>query len=62
MSNRDTMVTTLLPALGDSLAGLVRPFYVPGSQLLLQPDVYVTVVAWTPFMTDGAQAVLHQVT
>ena len=57
---RDTLVNSLLPALSDSLTGLVRPFYVPGSQLLLQPDVYVTVVAWTPFMTDGAQAVLHQ--
>ena len=30
LSSRDTMVTTLLPVLGDSLAGLVRPFYVPG--------------------------------
>ena len=35
-------------------------FFLLGSELLLQPDVYVTVVAWTPFMTDGAQAVLHQ--
>ena len=33
LSSRDTMVTTLLPVLGDSLAGLVRPFYVPGKPL-----------------------------
>jgi hypothetical protein len=39
---------------------LVHPFYVPGSQLLLNPDIYVTVIAWTPFIAEGAQAVLCQ--
>jgi hypothetical protein len=26
-----------------------------------RPDLYVTVIAWTPFLCSGAQAVLHQV-
>ena len=49
-----------MPALRASLTGLARPFYVPGSQLLLKPDLYVSVIAWSPFIADGAQAVLHQ--
>ena len=43
-----------------SLEGVVRPFYVPGSQVLFRPDIYVTVIAWTPFLCTGAQTVLHQ--
>jgi hypothetical protein len=41
--NKGVTSCSLLPALRKSLAGLVRPFYVPGSQLLLRPDIYVTV-------------------
>jgi hypothetical protein len=55
-----TLVSSVVPALRDSLTNLVRPFYVPGSQLLLRPDIYVTVIAWTPFIAEGAQAVLYQ--
>lgn len=55
-----TVTNRLLPALRDSLEGVVRPFYVPGSQLLLKPDIYVTVIAWTPFLATGTQQVLHQ--
>ena len=32
----------------------------PGSQLLFRPDIFITVIAWTPFLCSGAQAVLHQ--
>ena len=55
-----TLVSQVMPALRISLTNLVRPFYVPGSQLLLKPDIYVTVIAWTPFIAEGAQAVLCQ--
>ena len=41
--NKGVTSSSLLPALRKSLAGLVRPFYVPGSQLLLKPDIYITV-------------------
>ena len=50
-----------LTALRRSLEGVIRPFYVPGSQVLFRPDIYVTVIAWSPFLTPGAQTVLHQV-
>ena len=50
----------LIPALRNSLEGAARPFSVPGSQLLLKPDIYVTIIAWTPFLTSDAQLVLHQ--
>ena len=43
----------ITPALRYSLTNLVHPFYVPGSQLLLNPDIYVTVIAWTPFIAEG---------
>ena len=55
-----TLVSMITPALRYSLTNLVHPFYVPGSQLLLNPDIYVTVIAWTPFIAEGAQAVLCQ--
>lgn len=58
--NEGTLVSSVIPALRTSLTNLVRPFYVPGSQLLLRPDIYVTVIAWTPFIAEGAQAVLCQ--
>ena len=60
LKNGDTLASALMPALRASLTGLARPFYVPGSQLLLKPDLYVSVIAWSPFIADGAQAVLHQ--
>ena len=39
-----TLVDFVIPALRTSLTNLVRPFFVPGSQLLLRPDIYVTVI------------------
>ena len=50
-----------MKALRRSLEGVIRPFTVPGSQVLFTPDIYVTVIAWSPFLCTGAQAVLHQV-
>ncbi len=53
--SQGTLNEGAIPALRQSLVNLVRPFYVPGSQLLLRPDIYVTVIAWTPFIGIGAQ-------
>ena len=55
-----TAVERLIPALRNSLEGAARPFCVPGSQLLITPDIYVTIIAWTPFLTSDAQLVIHQ--
>jgi len=54
------LVDQMLKALKRSLEGAIRPFTVPGSQVLFTPDVYVTVIGWTPFLCPGAQAVIHQ--
>eukprot|EP00095_Tigriopus_kingsejongensis_P000360 maker-scaffold1056_size66302-snap-gene-0.17 protein:Tk00360 transcript:maker-scaffold1056_size66302-snap-gene-0.17-mRNA-1 annotation:"protein szt2-like" len=50
----------MLAILEESLLNLARPFYIPGSQLLFQPDICVTVMAWTPFLTAHTPSVLKQ--
>ena len=55
------LILQMVVALRRSLDGVTRPFYVPGSQLLFKPDIWVSVIAWTPFLCSGAQSVLHQV-
>ena len=53
-------IASHIAALRHSLLGCIRPFYVPGGQLLLHPEVFVTVLAWMPFLTTETQLVLHQ--
>ena len=48
-----TLVDFVIPALRTSLTNLVRPFFVPGSQLLLRPDIYVTVIGKYTFYIWG---------
>lgn len=47
-------------ALSRSLKGLAQPFFVPGSRLLFQPEIFVTVLAHTPFFTTEGQQVVAQ--
>ncbi|XP_046747125.1 KICSTOR complex protein SZT2-like [Diprion similis] len=42
------------------LEGITRPFVVPGSERVMRPEIYVTVIAHTPFFTSPAQQVLVQ--
>lgn len=49
-----------LGILREALVNLARPFYIPGSQLLFKPDIFVTVMAWTPFLTSTTYLVLKQ--
>lgn len=42
------------------LEGITRPFVVPGSGRVMRPEIYVTVIAHTPFFTSPAQQVLVQ--
>ncbi|KAL0121707.1 hypothetical protein PUN28_006892 [Cardiocondyla obscurior] len=42
------------------LEGITRPFTIPGSRRMMQPEIYVTVIAHTPFFTSPAQQVLVQ--
>ncbi|XP_043487708.1 KICSTOR complex protein SZT2-like isoform X1 [Polistes fuscatus] len=42
------------------LERITRPFTIPGSKRILQPEIFVTVIAHTPFLTSPAQQVLVQ--
>ncbi|XP_077980912.1 KICSTOR complex protein SZT2-like isoform X2 [Glandiceps talaboti] len=42
------------------LLGLIKPFTVPGSSLIQTPQIYVTVVAYTPLLSSHARQVLVQ--
>ncbi|CAG2171329.1 unnamed protein product [Oppiella nova] len=42
------------------LRGLVQPFYIPGSQLLFAPKLFVTVIAYIPFYSCDSHQVLAQ--
>ncbi|XP_043514984.1 KICSTOR complex protein SZT2-like isoform X3 [Frieseomelitta varia] len=42
------------------LESIIRPFTIPGSKRIMQPEIYVTIIAHTPFFTNPAQQVLVQ--
>ncbi|XP_043599602.1 KICSTOR complex protein SZT2-like isoform X2 [Bombus pyrosoma] len=42
------------------LESIIRPFTIPGSKRVMQPEIYVTIIAHTPFFTSPAQQVLVQ--
>ncbi|XP_053983197.1 KICSTOR complex protein SZT2-like [Hylaeus volcanicus] len=42
------------------LEGIIRPLTIPGSSRKMQPEIYVTIIAHTPFFTSPAQQVLVQ--
>ncbi|XP_047362781.1 KICSTOR complex protein SZT2 isoform X1 [Vespa velutina] len=42
------------------LEGITKPFTIPGSKRILQPEIFVTVIAHTPFLTSPSQQVLIQ--
>jgi hypothetical protein len=44
----------------DELKEVCLKFIVPGSKTVFQPDVYATIIAYTPFFTSPAQQVLVQ--
>ncbi|XP_032809002.2 KICSTOR complex protein SZT2 isoform X1 [Petromyzon marinus] len=42
------------------LRRLARPFLVPGTRNLFRPEIFITVLAYSPFMASGSQQVLVQ--
>ena len=46
--------------LSKCLHGLTRPFCVPGSRLVIAPEIYVTVIAYTPLASLTTQQVMVQ--
>ncbi|XP_024942950.1 KICSTOR complex protein SZT2 isoform X2 [Cephus cinctus] len=47
-------------AMKQCLECIVKPFIVPGSKRIMQPEIYITIIAHTPFFTSPAQQVLVQ--
>ncbi|XP_013978621.2 KICSTOR complex protein SZT2 isoform X3 [Salmo salar] len=47
-------------ALSRCLAGLVRPFKVPGTDLLFQPEIYITILAYSSIIGLNTHQVLVQ--
>ncbi|XP_038066587.1 KICSTOR complex protein SZT2-like [Patiria miniata] len=58
-SGRVTLLD-LFKCISNCLEGLVKPFFVPGSSLMLSPKIYVTVIAYTPLASLTTQQVLFQ--
>ncbi|KAJ9595166.1 hypothetical protein L9F63_013524, partial [Diploptera punctata] len=56
----EVMIDGVFASLRKSLDGLTKPFRIPGSMYVFQPEIYVTVIAHTPFFTTPAQQVLVQ--
>nr|CAD7404145.1 unnamed protein product [Timema cristinae] len=56
----EVMIDEIFQSFKKSLDGLTRPFYLPGSCTLFTPEIYITVIAHTPFYTTPAQQVLVQ--
>ncbi|XP_014246112.1 KICSTOR complex protein SZT2-like isoform X2 [Cimex lectularius] len=54
------MLDEIVSAVRHSIEGVVKPFYVPGTDIIFEPDLFVTVIVHTPFFTTPAQQVLVQ--
>ena len=54
------LLDQMVRALQRSLDGVTRPFYVPGSQLLFKPDIFVSVIAWTPFLCAAGVSICSE--
>ncbi|XP_049806805.1 KICSTOR complex protein SZT2-like [Schistocerca nitens] len=56
----EVMIDEMFVSLKHSLEGLTKPCCIPGSSVEFRPQIYVTVIAHTPFFTTPAQQVLVQ--
>ncbi|XP_034939533.1 KICSTOR complex protein SZT2-like [Chelonus insularis] len=56
----EIVIDEVCTATKKSLESLSEPFAVPGSKFILQPDIYVTIIVHTPFITNPAQQILVQ--
>ncbi|KAK3091384.1 hypothetical protein FSP39_019468 [Pinctada imbricata] len=50
----------MYPCLHRCLSGLVKPFLLPGTNLLFQTELYITVIAYTPVLACTVNQVLSQ--
>ncbi|XP_066906429.1 KICSTOR complex protein SZT2 isoform X3 [Halyomorpha halys] len=54
------MLDEIISAVKNSIEGIVKRFVVPGTRLIFEPHLFVTVIVHTPFFTTPAQQVLVQ--
>ncbi|XP_023246457.1 KICSTOR complex protein SZT2 [Copidosoma floridanum] len=60
VQNGEIVIDEVHIAMRRCLEGLTKSFVIPGSQRILYPEIYVTVIVHTPFFTNPAQQVLIQ--
>ncbi|XP_033214181.1 KICSTOR complex protein SZT2-like isoform X2 [Belonocnema kinseyi] len=60
VQNGQVVIDEVCQATKRCLEGITRPFIIPGSTRLMKPEIYVTVIAHTPFFSNPAQQVLVQ--
>ncbi|XP_050730013.1 KICSTOR complex protein SZT2-like isoform X17 [Eriocheir sinensis] len=60
VTKSSTVLDEVFTTLRQCLKGIVRPFYIPGSLLLFRPEIYLTIIAHTPFFKSQSQQVLVQ--
>ncbi|XP_054280353.1 KICSTOR complex protein SZT2-like isoform X2 [Macrosteles quadrilineatus] len=54
------MLDEIVDVLNESLSGVVSKLIIPGSEIMFEPQIFVTVIVHTPFFTSPAQQVLVQ--
>ncbi|KAK0161678.1 hypothetical protein PV327_008097 [Microctonus hyperodae] len=60
IQNGEIVMDEVCLATKQCLENISQPFLVPGSNYILQPEIYVTIIVHTPFLTNPAQQVLIQ--
>ncbi|XP_052100492.1 KICSTOR complex protein SZT2-like isoform X3 [Mytilus californianus] len=56
----EVILNKVIPTLRRCLTGVVSPFILPGTDLLYEPELYVTVIAHTPLLKCTTNQVLAQ--
>lgn len=60
IQNGEVMMDKVFTCLKTSLEGVSKSFVLPGSTLVFHPEIYVSIIANTPFFITPAQQVLLQ--
>ncbi|XP_026671200.1 KICSTOR complex protein SZT2-like [Ceratina calcarata] len=56
----EIVIDEVYTATKNFLENIIKPFTLPGCKRVFQPEIYVTIIAHTPFFTSPAQQVLVQ--
>ena len=56
----EVLLSKIIPTLRRCLTGVVKPFILPGTELMYEPELYITVIAHTPLLKCTTNQVLAQ--